>query len=91
MERVPTKRQITFRIEAPAAKVVALAGSFTNWDQSPIQLEKEGDGHWKKTVTLEPGTYEYRILVDGEWRDDPQCDRHVPNPFGTQNCLRLVA
>lgn len=87
----PSKRTVTFSIVAPAAHAVSLAGTFTNWDRAPIQLEKEKDGIWKKTLALPPGTYEYRLLVDGQWQDDPQCDRRVPNPFGTQNCLRMVA
>lgn len=86
-----SKRTVTFSIVAPAAHAVSLAGTFTNWDRAPIQLEKEKDGVWKKTLVLAPGAYEYRLLVDGQWQDDPQCDRRVPNPFGTQNCLRLVA
>lgn len=85
------KRKVTFSIVAPAAHAVSLAGTFTNWDRAPIQLEKEKDGVWKKTLALDPGTYEYRLLVDGQWQDDPHCDRRVPNPFGTQNCLRMVA
>jgi 1,4-alpha-glucan branching enzyme len=85
------KKKVTFSFVAPDAKVVSLAGSFTNWNQAPIQLKQDKAGVWKKTLTLEPGQYEYRLLVDGQWQDDPQCDLHVPNQFGTQNCLRVVA
>lgn len=85
------KRKVTFSVVAPDAKVVSLAGNFTNWDQAPVELKKEKTGRWSKTVALEPGQYEYRLLVDGQWQDDPQCDLHVPNPFGTHNCVRMVA
>jgi 1,4-alpha-glucan branching enzyme len=90
-QTVSKKKKVTFSIVAPDAKIVSLAGSFTNWDEAPVELKKEKNGVWKKTLTLEPGTYEYRILVDGQWQDDPQCDQRVPNPFGTQNCLRMIA
>ena len=86
-----SKKKVTFSIVAPDAKVVALAGSFTNWNQAPVELKREKNGVWKKTLTLDPGSYEYRLLVDGQWQDDPQCEQRVANPFGTQNCLRLVA
>jgi 1,4-alpha-glucan branching enzyme len=86
-----SKKKVTFSIVAPDATVVTLAGSFTNCNQAPIELKKEKNGVWKKTLTLDPGSYEYRLLVDGQWQDDPQCEQRVPNPFGTQNCLRLVA
>ena len=42
-------------------------------------------------MLLKPGTYRYRFLVDGEWRDDPECELRVANPFGTQDALLLVA
>jgi hypothetical protein len=85
------KREVTFSIVAPQAHEVSLVGSFTNWDKSPVGLEKSTDGVWKKTLSLAPGKYEYRLLVDGKWQDDPKCDDKVPNPFGSHNCLRKVA
>jgi 1,4-alpha-glucan branching enzyme len=90
-KQISSKRKVTFSVVAPEAKVVSLAGTFTNWDQAPIHLERSKNGLWKKTVPLDPGTYEYRLMVDGQWQDDPHCDQRVPNPFGTQNCLRMVA
>ena len=80
----------TFAIEAPAAQSVMLAGDFSNWDQTPVSLKKMKGGMWKATLALEPGTYEYRFLVDGEWSDDPHCQMHAPNPFGSANCVRVV-
>jgi hypothetical protein len=29
--------------------------------------------------------------VDGEWRDDPECALRAPNPFGSEDMMRLVA
>ena len=71
--------------------MVSLAGNFTNWDQAPVSLRKSKDGLWQTTLSLAPGNYEYRLLVDGQWQDDPQCPARVANPFGTQNCVRTVA
>lgn len=67
------KQKVTFSLAAPDARDVQLAGDFTGWQQTPISLKRDKTGTWKKTVTLPPGRYEYRLLVDGEWRDDPQC------------------
>jgi len=36
---------------------------------------------------LTPGRYEYRFLVDGQWRNDPECAECVANPFGSENCV----
>ena len=85
-----TKRQ-TFSFNAPAAMSVQLVGDFTHWQSEPIQLKKDKSGIWRATVDLGPGSYHYRFLVDGEWRDDPECTVRVANPFGGQNAVRHVA
>jgi 1,4-alpha-glucan branching enzyme len=84
------KQKITFTYAAPEAQSVLLAGDFTGWQQAPLSLKKDKAGTWKKTVSLEPGRYEYRLLVDGEWRDDPQCPNRQPNQFGGENCVCVV-
>lgn len=69
---------------------VQLVGDFTHWQRSPISLRKDDQGMWRAKVALAPGTYHYRFLVDGEWRDDPECTIRVANPFGSQNAVREV-
>src|SRR5262245_28828916 len=60
----------TFSFKAPDAHNVLLAGDFTHWLKQPIPLRKQPDGVWSVTASLKPGTYHYRFVVDGEWRDD---------------------
>ncbi len=84
------KQKVTFSFNAPAAQSVLLAGDFTGWQEAPLALKKQKGGIWKKTIVLPPGRYEYRLLVDGEWRDDPQCPTRQPNQFGGQNCVCVV-
>ena len=62
----------TFSFRAPDASSVQLVGDFTQWQGSPISLQKGVDGVWQTTVSLPPGAHHYRFLVDGEWRDDPE-------------------
>jgi len=81
----------TFAFSAPGAMSVQLVGDFTHWKDHPISLHKGADGIWRATVELEPGTHHYRFLVDGEWRDDPECALRSPNPYGGENMLRQVA
>jgi 1,4-alpha-glucan branching enzyme len=81
----------TFSLFAPDASSVQLAGDFTQWQEHPINLQKDAAGIWRATVTLPPGTHHYRFLVDGEWRDDPECTLRAPNPFGGENMTRQVA
>lgn len=68
----------TFSFRAPEAMNVLLVGDFTQWQQHPVPLKKQPDGIWKTTVRLAPGTHHYRFLVDGQWRDDPECNLDVP-------------
>lgn len=88
--QVTSKKNESFTYFAPTAANVLLAGDFTAWEQHPISLKKQKDGSWKATIPLDPGTHEYRFLVDGEWRDDEACPAHKPNGFGAQNCVREV-
>ena len=80
-----------FSFTAPTAMSVQLVGEFTHWQEHPIQMQKGPDGIWRAEVALDPGDHHYRFLVDGQWRDDPECTLHVPNPFGSQDSVRQVA
>lgn len=53
-------------------------------------MGRQEDGSWTITISLTPGQHEYRFIVDGQWADDPHCDIRKPNPFGGENCLRVV-
>lgn len=84
------KSKVTFSLMAPDANDVKVAGDFTNWQENPISLKKLKSGLWKTTVSLEPGIYQYRFIVDGVWQNDPQCQNRVPNCYGSENCLLEV-
>jgi 1,4-alpha-glucan branching enzyme len=80
----------TFRFSAPGALSVLLVGEFTHWQQRAISMRKGKDGIWTATVSLSPGKHSYRFIVDGDWRDDPECTLRVPNPYGSQDMVRHV-
>ncbi|MCC2669306.1 MAG: hypothetical protein K0Q72_1777 [Armatimonadetes bacterium] len=84
------KKRVTFTLEAPTATEVYVCGSFNDWNLEKTPLKGDGAGKWKAQVMLPPGTYEYRLRVDGAWVDDPAADAHVANPFGGVNCVREV-
>lgn len=88
--KAPTRRKQEFRFTSPTAIMVQLVGDFTDWGTAPLALTKGKDGVWRIAVDLDPGTHRYRFLVDGEWRDDPECTVRVPNPYGSQNSVRVV-
>ena len=80
-----------FHITEPDAQKVLLVGDFTDWQQRPIPMKNEGGGVWTAAVNLPPGTHHYLFIVDGEWREDPECTLREPNPFGGYNMVRQVA
>ncbi|MEW6158606.1 MAG: isoamylase early set domain-containing protein [Verrucomicrobiota bacterium] len=86
-----TKQGQVFSFTAPTALRVQLVGDFTQWQEQPVEMQNQGDGIWRAVIDLPPGIYHYRFLVDGEWRDDPECALRVPNPFGTENAVREVS
>ena len=84
------KRRVNFSFEAPDANKVVLGGDFNNWNIRAQPMKNEG-GVWKKTVTLEPGRYEYKFLVDGQWRNDPNNTQVCANRFGTHNNVLVIS
>jgi len=86
----PTKRQ-TFHYSAHDASSVLLVGDFTDWQQHPIPMQRRQGDLWTATVELSPGEHHYRLIVDGEWQDDPECRMRVQNPFGSQDMVTEVA
>ncbi len=83
-------RRITFKLEASEAKEAILVGDFNSWDFKKHTMKKDDKGRWTKIVTLAPGRYEYKFLVDGQWQNDPDNDQMVANSFGTLNNILTV-
>jgi len=76
--KVP-RQKVTFLFRAPVAQSVLIVGDFTDWQANPLEMTKQKDGTWKKVVSLPAGRYEYKLLVDGNWEDDPECPIRQPN------------
>lgn len=85
-----TSKFITFRLEAPQANNVCLAGCFNGWDSLATPLKRNQEGIWTCAISIPAGEHQYRFVVDGEWRDDPLNSARCWNEFGTENCLLVV-
>lgn len=66
----PRTKSVSFAYQAPEAQHVTIAGEFNGWDPQVHPMEKRPDGSWHASIKLKPGTYQYRVVVDGEWRED---------------------
>lgn len=73
----------------PDAKEVFLVGDFNDWDPRADRMVKR-KGVFQKLLQLEPGEYQYKFLVDGQWFEDPSAMIQVPNAFGTINSVVRV-
>jgi chromosome partitioning protein len=71
---------------------VAIAGDFNGWDPSTTPLLRdESLGVWQACVNVPPGRYRYRLVVDGQWVQDPYNSYVESNPFGELNNIIVVA
>jgi hypothetical protein len=80
----PSVVLVHFRLEAPKAQTVAVAGDFNNW--SPVHAMKRSEpGVWTIVIPLTPGVHDYSFIVDGEkWVPDPTAPG-IPDGFGGMN------
>ena len=72
----------------PRANSVQIAGDFNNWQPTTAAMQRVGDsGVWQLKMKLPHGTYRYRLVVDGQWQQDPYNERTELNPYGEYNSL----
>ena len=88
-ERYPAleERPIVFRLFAPTASQVGVAGTFNDWRSEANPLKRSPSGEWTARVKLKAGRYEYRFVADGAWVDDPTSTKTVPNNHGGFNSV----
>ena len=85
------KGNTTFKLKGYAdARLVVLAGSFNNWNESQLLFGREGD-EWVCRLDLEPGVYTYKFIVDGNWILDPSNPETYEDDYGNQNNLLTVS
>jgi 1,4-alpha-glucan branching enzyme len=82
--------KVRFALRRARAGSVAVAGSFNDWQPTSHPMTFDGHDTWHLELELPPGTHEYRFIVDGDWRDDPEAILSVVNPFGSENAVRVV-
>jgi 1,4-alpha-glucan branching enzyme len=86
----PALTEVPLVVRADEARDVVVTGDFTGWSEDGIRLARAQDGAWHATLRLAPGEYQYRLRIDGAWRNDAGASRRVPNPFGGENDVLQV-
>lgn len=73
---------IEFSLFAPYNKAVSLIGTFSHWDDIPMQ--KDETGHFRVSVDLEDGDYQYKFRVQSKsWFFEPDEWVEVVDPYAT--------
>lgn len=84
-------KRVKFQVEAEPGSDVFVAGSFNNWNPKKHRMkDNPGSGHCKTALVLPPGRHEYKFIVNGEWRVDPNCPEWAPNDQGSLNSVITV-
>ena len=75
----------------PRADNVQIAGDFNSWQPQKSPMQKIGQsGVWQTELKLPAGKYRYRLVVDGQWQQDPYNETTETNPFGGYNSVLEV-
>jgi 1,4-alpha-glucan branching enzyme len=73
---------IEFQLFAPYNKGAALMGSFSNWEEIP--MEKDEEGYFRTRVELEDGVYQYKFRVQSKsWFLEADQWVDVVDPYAT--------
>ena len=84
------KGNATVRLKGhPNARIVAVAGSFNEWNQSQVLCGKEAD-EWVCRLDLKPGKYTYKFIIDGDWILDPANPDTEEDERGFTNSVLIV-
>ena len=83
--------KVVFSTLYPRAETVKIAGDFNDWNPEQTEMQKVSEnGKWQLHLPLGKGTYRYRLVVDGQWQQDPYNELAEMNPFGEMNSVMYV-
>jgi len=83
-------REVVFHFDNTGSNRVQIAGEFNNWIPDQGVKTEIQDGSLQKIVRVKPGGYEYRVIIDGVWQQDPANPETAPNDMGGYNSLLHV-
>lgn len=84
------EQQVILRLQGYAGKNVKVAGDFNDWQPDYNVETRTIDDTLEKVITASPGFYQYRLIVDGSWQEDPYNPIKVPNQVGGHNSLLRI-
>lgn len=86
------RKRVVFHVKADPGSEVCVAGSFNGWQRGrKVLRDEDGSGRYTGALLLQPGRYEYKLIVNGIWTVDPDCPDWVANEYGSLNSVLEVA
>lgn len=81
---------VTFVLPGDDPRLPAtVVGEFNGWDPAAHPMRRRSNGTWSASATLEKNSrYRFRYRgEDGTWFNDDSADGHVPNGYGSTDCV----
>lgn len=88
--RAPLPREVVLSFQDLGCRRLQIAGDFNNWIPDGGVETRQIAGQWQKVLRVPEGAYEYRVIIDGIWQQDPTNPYEVPNSLGGNNSLLRV-
>lgn len=82
--------EVVLNYQGLGCRRLQIAGDFNDWIPDDGVETRERDGRWQKVLHVPEGAYEYRIIIDGIWQQDPTNPCAVPSALGGHNSLLRV-
>ncbi|HOK38341.1 MAG TPA: alpha-amylase family glycosyl hydrolase [Bacteroidales bacterium] len=87
------KEEVNLEFVPPVTKTystVQIAGDFNSWSPQTAAMIFDGS-KWYYKLNLDPGVYQYQLVCDGKWINNPNSTDTVPNGIGGYNTALRVA
>ncbi len=72
------------------AKKVYISGTFNNWSTSESAMIKTDTG-WIFQTELTPGKHQYKYIIDGKWKTDPNNKIKEDDGYGNINSIAYIS
>ena len=79
---------VIFRYKNDSAASVYLAGTMNDWSGTSDEMQKGSDGVFTYETELAHGEYQYKFVVDGDWRTDPANPLYVQEKDPTTGAVK---
>lgn len=80
----------TFSLKTPSAKAVYLAGEMSDWKDNVFKMQQGENDNWSLTLYLPQGAWQYKFVVDGQWKYDESNPKTTDDGFDGLNSVIVL-